>query len=89
MVESYDCLPLQIHHFDLYRIEDEHELEYLGFRDYFEENSICCIEWPEKSEQVLAMLDLHIHLRMKGTGRSMLLEAYSEPGNRILSCLKD
>lgn len=89
LVESYDCGELNIHHFDLYRIQDEHELEYLGFRDYFEKDSVCCIEWPEKAGNALKDVDLSIQLTMKGAGRVLSLEALSATGNSILDCLKD
>ncbi len=32
-------------HFDMYRIEDEDELENLGFEEYFNSDSICVVEW--------------------------------------------
>lgn len=34
-------------HWDLYRIEDEKELETIGFWEIIKEASIVCIEWPE------------------------------------------
>lgn len=89
LVESYDCDHLSLHHFDLYRIEDEHELDYLGFRDYFDKNSVCCIEWPEKAGTALKEVDLSIALTMKGSGRELRMEALTAAGNGILACLKD
>lgn len=35
IVETYTCPKFILHHFDLYRIHEEEELEYIGFRDYF------------------------------------------------------
>lgn len=32
-------------HFDMYRIEDEEELENLGFEEYFQGDRICVVEW--------------------------------------------
>ncbi len=89
LVESYDCQHLQIHHFDLYRIQDEHELEYLGFRDYFEKDSVCCIEWPEKAGRAISVIDLRIILSMKGAGRTVRIEAFTAAGNSIMACLKE
>ena len=38
-------------HFDLYRIEDEVELEEINFFDQFTRDSVACVEWPEKISQ--------------------------------------
>ncbi len=32
-------------HFDMYRIEDDEELENLGFEEYFGNNKLCIVEW--------------------------------------------
>jgi len=87
LVESYDCQGLHIHHFDLYRIEDETELDYLGFRDYFTSQAVFCIEWPERAEESLTKVDLRIVLTMADTGRFMTLNALSRSGENMLSCL--
>lgn len=36
---------LTLCHFDLYRIEDEEELEHIGFYDYLGSDCVCVIEW--------------------------------------------
>lgn len=87
LVESYTCQPLHIHHFDLYRIHDEEELEYIGFRDYFVSGAICCIEWPERAKNSLVAVDLCFTLAVKGSGRFMTLEANSTAGEKFLTCL--
>lgn len=88
LVESYECRGLHIHHFDLYRIEEESGLEYLGFRDYFTSRAVCCIEWPERAGTQLEA-DLRIILTIKGSGRFMTVEAGSPTGEAMLRCLAD
>ncbi len=85
LVESYQGTNLQIHHFDLYRISDETELDYIGFRDYLCDNSICCVEWPENAPNYLANKDLEFILSLKGEGREMKISAFSSAGSKILS----
>ena len=77
----------RVHHFDLYRIEDEAELEYIGFRDYFSTQAICCIEWPERAISMLPFIDVDFSLILKGEGRLLQVSALSPAGATLLSCL--
>jgi tRNA threonylcarbamoyladenosine biosynthesis protein TsaE len=54
----------KLYHFDLYRIEDEEELEHIGFYEYLGRDGICVIEWPENAEN----LPECIKVRMTGSG---------------------
>lgn len=38
----------KIYHFDFYRIKDDEEVLDLGIEEYFNTDSLCLIEWPEK-----------------------------------------
>lgn len=62
LVECYELAPLTIYHFDLYRLENSEELEYIGIRDYFKANTIVLIEWPERAAQLLPKPDLTINI---------------------------
>lgn len=84
LVEPYQLKQRIINHFDLYRLADPEELEYMGIRDYFEQDAICLIEWPEQGEGVLPGPDLYVRLQKNEEGRSFELEAHSELGEAIL-----
>ncbi len=60
LVEPYEALPMPIYHFDLYRLADPEELEYLGFRDYLEKRCILLIEWPKKGDGFLPSADITV-----------------------------
>ena len=45
MVKEYKGENLGLYHFDLYRIEDEAELEELGLDEYFSSDAVTVIEW--------------------------------------------
>ncbi|CAM2915170.1 tRNA (adenosine(37)-N6)-threonylcarbamoyltransferase complex ATPase subunit type 1 TsaE [Legionella worsleiensis] len=87
LVESYSCHGVPVHHFDLYRIQYEEELDYLGFRDYFSHDTICCIEWAEHAGNALPQVDIRFKLGIKGAGREMQVCASSVAGERVLACL--
>ena len=87
LVESYMHQHLLIHHFDLYRIQDEVELEYLGFRDFLSPNAICCIEWPERTSLCLGMADIACSFSMEGSGRCLDFNAITATGKNVLACV--
>jgi tRNA threonylcarbamoyladenosine biosynthesis protein TsaE len=62
LVEPYNFSNYSVYHFDFYRFFDQNEWQESGFRDYFEENAICLVEWPEKAGGLLPQADLEIKL---------------------------
>lgn len=84
LVEPYEVADFHVYHFDLYRLADPEELEYMGIRDYFERSSLCLIEWPEQGEGVLPEPDLHVRLQADEGGRSVEIEAVSDYGRQVL-----
>ncbi len=76
-----------IFHFDLYRLADPEELEYLGGRDYFADDSVCLVEWPQRGEGWLAAADLEIMLKYQEDGRNVELVADSDKGNELVKQL--
>lgn len=75
-------------HFDLYRMASAEEFLDAGFREYFNHQTICVIEWPEKAEAVLPPPDLSISLAVAGEGRDVELQPLSEQGVECLNRLK-
>ncbi len=86
LVEPYDLPPWQVYHFDLYRLGDAEELEYMGIRDYFSANCCCFIEWPEKGAGILAKADIVIELDYQNDQRTIKLCASSVRGEKLLQC---
>lgn len=96
LVEDYDVSGAKhnpnnlkhIYHFDLYRLGDPEELEYLGGRDYFSADAVCLVEWPQRGEGWLAKPDLEISLEYQINGRNITLISLSEKGERLVTDLK-
>jgi len=85
LVEPYALSSLYLYHFDFYRFERTEEWADAGFREYFNADSICLVEWPEKAGAQLPAPDVRIEMEVEREGRSVTLNAYSQAG---LHCLE-
>lgn len=52
------------YHVDLYRLNDEAEIEDLGILEYFEKDGVCVIEWAEKMEELLPKYTKQIKIEL-------------------------
>ncbi|WP_040851321.1 tRNA (adenosine(37)-N6)-threonylcarbamoyltransferase complex ATPase subunit type 1 TsaE [Thiorhodospira sibirica] len=78
LLEPYQTASQQLFHFDLYRLGDPEELEYLGLRECLDGHAITLIEWPERGHGILPPADLSLTLTQHPQqGRIALLEAPS------------
>jgi len=87
LVEYYPFDRFAVAHFDLYRLADAEELEYLGYRDYLNPQTLCLIEWPQRAAGYLSATDLAIELEYDPRGRRLTLAAESDWGRELLSRL--
>ena len=84
LVEPYTTAQGNVYHLDLYRLADAEELEWIGIRDLFEDESICLVEWPEQGAGILPEPDLHVYLQVEGRGRQLQLQTASSRGERLV-----
>ncbi|MDM7859062.1 tRNA (adenosine(37)-N6)-threonylcarbamoyltransferase complex ATPase subunit type 1 TsaE [Alteromonas sp. ASW11-36] len=91
LVEPYDLPDFSVYHFDLYRLADPEELEFMGIRDYLQQRSICLFEWPDKGAQHLADADLSINIDMDISSdslRQINFTAESQLGEYLLTMVE-
>ena len=77
-------------HFDLYRMRTPLEWQEAGLAEHFDAPGMCLIEWPEKAEGTLPILDLQITINagQLETERQFELKALSDLGLKILTQLQ-
>ena len=84
LVEEYLIHGRACFHFDLYRLADPEELEFMGIRDFALEKDILLIEWPEKGRGFLPAADLVIDIKYAENGRNIQINAITDKGNSFL-----
>ncbi len=85
LVETYDLGALRVNHFDLYRLSDPSELEFIGIRDYVGSSSVCIFEWPQKGAGHIPAADIEITLELHGNSRKAVIRASTS----IIQALQD
>jgi tRNA threonylcarbamoyladenosine biosynthesis protein TsaE len=88
LVEPYLDLPVPVYHFDLYRLGDPQEVEFMGIRDYFDAAALLVLEWPERGAAWLPDPDLDLHIGVQGAGREVRLAGCSDAGKAVVDALR-
>lgn len=63
LLYSYPTKIGNVHHFDLYRLKNAHDLENIGFFDCLKDG-VCLIEWPEIAKNFLPKNSLEITIEI-------------------------
>ena len=87
LIEPYEFERGKIFHIDLYRINDQSELEFLGWNDLFEDGMII-VEWPQRAPIVKNKSDIEFVFDFIETGRNIKIKSLSSNGESFLKVLK-
>ncbi len=85
LVQSYEAR-FPVHHFDLYRLTSEVELDELGFDDALSEGA-ALVEWPERAGNRLPPDTVRIELEHRNDGRNARLSGRGTAFERITRSL--
>ena len=69
LLEPYEVAGRTIYHFDLYRIGDSDELDFIGIDELLDADALKLIEWAERGATRLPPPDVTIRLSLEGEGR--------------------
>lgn len=69
LIEPYEIDMRRILHFDLFRIANPSEIEYIGMLEHIETSQLQFVEWPERGNNLLPKPELDIRLEYDGSQR--------------------
>ena len=90
LVEPYENVSPLLYHFDLYRLGDPEELDYMGIREYFSAEPISVVEWSERGQGYLPEPDISLCLSPQQDaasqvmGRELTILAHNASGQRVI-----
>lgn len=87
LVEEYVIKTQHIVHVDLYRLENEIQVDELSLHDILHPESICLIEWPERAQEKLPKADLTCYIAPRFNGREIRIVAHTAKGQQLLSAV--
>ena len=89
LLEIYEVGGFNVLHLDLYRLGTPRSLLEIGLGEYFDERSVCLIEWPENVAAGVPRADVKLRFAFAGKGRGITAEAHSDTGAALLAAVSD
>jgi len=91
LVEHYPVSSLYFYHFDFYRFASPDEWDYTGMPEYFRDDAVCIVEWPERVAKRLPRADLALSLvyAERDGGRELRAVANSRAGEQCLNAISE
>ena len=72
-----------LHHFDLYRVADPDELDFIGFEEYLDDDFDVLIEWPERGGDRITDGDFGLAFQHHEAQRRVTLIAHSTAAQKL------
>jgi len=89
LVEIYVISRIYFYHFDFYRFNFPEEFLDAGLGEYFRDDAVCLVEWPENAAGYMPAADLLLRLRFALQARELEIVACSEEGRECLKALRN
>jgi len=68
IVKEYKTKKMPLYHFDLYRLKSSHDLDTVGYEEYFYSKGISVVEWADRVLDALP--ERHISVKFKHLGKN-------------------
>ncbi|MFT3757762.1 tRNA (adenosine(37)-N6)-threonylcarbamoyltransferase complex ATPase subunit type 1 TsaE [Thauera sp.] len=80
LIEPYVVSRLDLYHFDFYRFNSPEEYLDAGLDEYFADQGVCIVEWPDKALPYLPLPDVEIRLDARDSGRFVEIHGRTDAG---------
>ena len=80
LIEPYVVSRLNLYHFDFYRFNSPEEYLDAGLDEYFADQGVCIVEWPDKALPYLPSPDVEIRLKTQHSGRYVEIDGRTDAG---------
>lgn len=88
LVEIYVISRIYWYHFDFYRFNFPEEFVDAGLGEYFRDDAVCLVEWPEKAADYVPPPDIIVRFHFVENGRTLEFVACSQEGQKCLNVFK-
>ena len=85
LIEPYVVSRLDLYHFDFYRFNSPEEYLDAGLDEYFADQGVCIVEWPQKALPHLPSPDLEIQLEVRDGGRFVEIYGHTDAGRTCVT----
>ena len=87
LMRQYKGKRVTLNHFDLYRLKNIHQLEQIGYEEYFYSDGITAVEWADKIEECLPREYLRVDFKILDENKRRL-NFSSYPKNKFAKAIK-
>ena len=87
LMRQYKGKRATLNHFDLYRLKNIHQLEQIGYEEYFYSDGITAVEWADKIEECLPKEYLRVDFKILDENKRRL-KFSSYPKNKFAKAIK-
>lgn len=84
LIHRYEGGRLILHHADLYRLEDEAELDAIGLDDIYRQDGVCAVEWWDRFPRAQPAEHLELRIDVEGGGRRLTATPHGERARQLL-----
>ena len=73
IVKEYRSRRMPLYHFDLYRLKSNHDLDTVGYEEYFYSKGVSVVEWADRAMDILPEGYISVKFRHRGRNKREII----------------